>query len=123
MATKYLGETFDIHGGGIDNIFPHNECEIAQAEAATHKTFARYWLLTGSLTLDGVKMSKSLGNVLSVSDALKQYSPEAIRYFISEQPLLQPDRLQRNRHRSVGEGLGAGVGAGAGGARSITHGG
>src|SRR5512147_1763497 len=82
MATKYLGETFDIHGGGIDNIFPHNECEIAQAEATTHKTFARYWLLTGSLTLDGVKMSKSLGNVLSVSDALKQYSPEAIRYFI-----------------------------------------
>ncbi|MBI5567169.1 MAG: cysteine--tRNA ligase [Chloroflexi bacterium] len=82
MATKYLGETFDIHGGGIDNIFPHNECEIAQAEAATHKTFARYWLLTGSLTLDGVKMSKSLGNVLSISDALQQYSPEAVRYFI-----------------------------------------
>lgn len=82
MATKYLGETFDIHGGGIDNIFPHNECEIAQAEATTHKPFARYWLLTGSLTLDGVKMSKSLGNVLSVSDALKKYSPEAIRYFI-----------------------------------------
>lgn len=82
MATKYLGETFDIHGGGIDNIFPHNECEIAQAEATTHKPFARYWLLTGSLTLDGVKMSKSLGNVLSVSDALKKYSAEAIRYFI-----------------------------------------
>ena len=82
MATKYLGETFDIHGGGIDNIFPHNECEIAQAEATTHKPFARYWLLTGSLTLDGVKMSKSLGNVLSISDALKKYSAEAIRYFI-----------------------------------------
>jgi cysteinyl-tRNA synthetase len=82
MSTKYLGETFDIHGGGIDNIFPHNECEIAQAEAATHKTFARYWLLTGSLTLDGVKMSKSLGNVLSISGALEKYSPEAIRYFI-----------------------------------------
>jgi cysteinyl-tRNA synthetase len=82
MATKYLGETFDIHGGGIDNIFPHNECEIAQAEAATHRPFARYWLLTGSLTLDGVKMSKSLGNVLTIEDALEQYSPEAIRYFI-----------------------------------------
>jgi cysteinyl-tRNA synthetase len=82
MSTKYLGETFDIHGGGIDNIVPHNECEIAQAEAATHKTFARYWLLTGSLTLDGVKMSKSLGNVLSISGALEKYSPEAIRYFI-----------------------------------------
>jgi cysteinyl-tRNA synthetase len=82
MATKYLGETFDIHGGGVDNIFPHNECEIAQAEAATGKPFANTWLLTGSLTLDGVKMSKSLGNVLNVSDALKKYSPEAIRYFI-----------------------------------------
>lgn len=82
MSTKYLGETFDIHGGGVDNIFPHNECEIAQAEAATGKPFARYWLLTGSLTLDGVKMSKSLGNVLNVAEALKKYSAQAIRYFI-----------------------------------------
>ncbi len=82
MATKYLGETFDIHGGGVDNIFPHNECEIAQAEAATGQPFANYWLLTGSLTLDGVKMSKSLGNVLNVEAALQKYSPEAIRYFI-----------------------------------------
>ena len=82
MATKYLGETFDIHGGGVDNIFPHNDCEIAQAEAATGKPFANYWLLTGSLTLDGVKMSKSLGNVLNVETALQKYSPQAIRYFI-----------------------------------------
>jgi cysteinyl-tRNA synthetase len=82
MATKYLGETFDIHGGGVDNIFPHNDCEIAQAEAATGKPFAHYWLLTGSLTLDGVKMSKSLGNVLNVETALQKYSPQAIRYFI-----------------------------------------
>jgi cysteinyl-tRNA synthetase len=82
MATKYLGATFDLHGGGIDNIFPHNDCEIAQAEAATGQPFARYWLLAGSLTLDGVKMSKSLGNVLTIQDALKTYSPEAIRYFI-----------------------------------------
>lgn len=82
MATKYLGETFDIHGGGVDNIFPHNECEIAQAEAATGKPFANTWLLTGSLTLDSVKMSKSLGNVLNVETALQRYSPHAIRYFI-----------------------------------------
>ncbi|MBN1954223.1 MAG: cysteine--tRNA ligase [Anaerolineae bacterium] len=82
MATKYLGETFDIHGGGLENIFPHNECEIAQAEAATGKTFANYWLLTGSLTIDGVKMSKSLGNYLSIQDALRLYSPYAIRAFI-----------------------------------------
>jgi cysteinyl-tRNA synthetase len=82
MATKYLGETFDIHGGGVDNIFPHNECEIAQAEAANGKPFARYWLLTGSLTVDGIKMSKSLGNFITVKDALRDYRPEAIRTFI-----------------------------------------
>lgn len=82
MATKYLGVTFDIHGGGIDNIFPHNECEIAQSEAAHGETFARYWMLTGTLTLDGVKMSKSLGNTLSIKEALARWRPEAIRTFI-----------------------------------------
>jgi cysteinyl-tRNA synthetase len=81
MATKYLGATFDIHGGGIDNIFPHNECEIAQAEAANGETFARYWLLTGSLTVDGVKMSKSLGNFITIKDALSRHRPQAIRFF------------------------------------------
>jgi cysteinyl-tRNA synthetase len=82
MSIKYLGETFDIHGGGVDNIFPHNECEIAQAEAATGKPFARYWLLAGSLTVDGVKMSKSLGNFSTIKDLLKRYRPEALRFFI-----------------------------------------
>lgn len=82
MANKYLGATFDIHGGGIDNIFPHNECEIAQSEAAHDETFARYWMLTGSLTLDGVKMSKSLGNTLTIKEALARWRPEAIRTFI-----------------------------------------
>ncbi|MGH2522022.1 MAG: cysteine--tRNA ligase [Anaerolineales bacterium] len=82
MSIKYLGQTFDIHGGGIDNIFPHNECEIAQAEAATHQLFARYWMLTGSLTVDGVKMSKSLGNFVTIKDLLKKYKPEALRFFI-----------------------------------------
>ena len=82
MAHKYLGQTFDIHGGGIDNIFPHNECEIAQSEAAHGETFARIWMLTGSLTLDSIKMSKSLGNTLTIKDALKQWRSEAIRAFI-----------------------------------------
>ena len=82
MAGKYLGETFDIHGGGIDNIFPHNECEIAQSEAAHGETFANFWMLTGSLTLDGVKMSKSLGNTLTIKQALDRWRPEAIRAFI-----------------------------------------
>ena len=82
MATKYLGQTFDMHGGGIDNIFPHNECEIAQSEAAHGEAFCNYWMLTGSLTLDGVKMSKSLGNTLTIKDALARWRPEAIRTFI-----------------------------------------
>jgi cysteinyl-tRNA synthetase len=82
MAAKYLGVTFDIHGGGIDNIFPHNECEIAQSESAHGETFARYWMLTGSLTLEGVKMSKSLGNTLTVKEALAQWRAEAVRMFI-----------------------------------------
>ena len=82
MANKYLGPTFDIHGGGIDNIFPHNECEIAQSEAANGQPFAQYWLLTGSLTVDGVKMSKSLGNFITIKEALKEFPPEAIRTFV-----------------------------------------
>lgn len=82
MARKYLGSTFDIHGGGIDNIFPHNECEIAQSESANDAAFARYWMLVGSLTVDSVKMSKSLGNFITIKDALKQYRPEVIRMFM-----------------------------------------
>ena len=82
MSAKYLGQTFDIHGGGIDNIFPHNECEVAQSEAVHDAPFARYWMLTGSLTLDGIKMSKSLGNTMTVKDALRRWRGEAIRYFI-----------------------------------------
>jgi cysteinyl-tRNA synthetase len=82
MATKYLGETFDIHGGGTENIFPHNECEIAQAEAATGQPFARYWLLSGSLTRDGVKMGKSLGNSLNIKEALSRHRAEVLRFFI-----------------------------------------
>ncbi len=82
MAAKYLGETFDIHGGGLENIFPHNECEIAQSESYNDAPYANYWVLVGSLTVEGVKMSKSLGNFITIKDALKRYSPEALRYFI-----------------------------------------
>ena len=105
MATKYLGETFDIHGGGVDNIFPHNECEIAQAEAATGQPFANYWLLTGSLTLDGVKMSKSLGNVLNITDALRKYSPEAIRYFILSSHYSNPIDFSDGAIEAAAKGL------------------
>lgn len=87
MSRKYLGDTFDIHGGGVDNIFPHNECEIAQSEAANGVTFARYWMLVGSLTVPDefgipVKMSKSLGNFYTIKDALKLHRPEVLRTFI-----------------------------------------
>ena len=82
MSNKYLGPTFDIHGGGVDNIFPHNECEIAQSEGAHEQPFANTWMLTGTLLVDGVKMSKSLGNFVTIKDALKAYRPEALRLFI-----------------------------------------
>ncbi|MFN8527450.1 MAG: cysteine--tRNA ligase [Anaerolineae bacterium] len=82
MAKKYLGETFDIHGGGIDNMFPHNESEIAQSECANEVPFSRFWMLVGSLTLNGEKMSKSVGNVVTIKNALKEYRPEVIRMFM-----------------------------------------
>jgi len=82
MSTKYLGETFDIHGGGLENIFPHHECEIAQSETAFEKPFARYWLHNNMITVDGVKMGKSLNNFITIKDALRTYHPIAIRYFV-----------------------------------------
>ncbi len=88
MAKKYLGANFDIHGGGIDNIYPHNENEIAQSECANEAGFANYWMLTGSLNVldpdEGipVKMSKSLGNYITIKDALQTYRPQELRYFI-----------------------------------------
>jgi cysteinyl-tRNA synthetase len=82
MAMKYLGETFDIHMGGKDLIFPHHENEIAQAEALTGKTFARYWIHNEWLTVEGRKMSKSLGNFITVKEALKICSPQLLRFFL-----------------------------------------
>jgi len=81
MAAHYLGETLDVHGGGRDLIFPHHENEIAQSEAVFHKPFARYWLHVGFLDLEGAKMSKSLGNVVLLRDALAKVDPEALRLF------------------------------------------
>jgi len=82
MAMKYLGESFDIHGGGVENIFPHHECEIAQSEAATGKPFARYWLHNGMVMIGGSEMHKSLGNFVTLKDLVKAYSPMALRLFI-----------------------------------------
>jgi cysteinyl-tRNA synthetase len=82
MATKYLGQPFDIHGGGLENMFPHNECEIAQIEAATGEQFCNYWLLNNMVTVDGTKMGKSLGNAIYLKDLFKRHDPATIRFFI-----------------------------------------
>ncbi len=81
MSAKYLGESFDLHGGGLDLIFPHHENEIAQSEAASGKTLCNCWMHGGFLDLEGAKMSKSLGNVVRLRDALQQVDPEGLRYF------------------------------------------
>jgi cysteinyl-tRNA synthetase len=87
MAMKYLGETLDIHTGGVDLTFPHHENEIAQSEALTGKPFARFWLHAEHLAIDAQKMSKSLGNFYTLRDLVGMgYAPEAIRYLLASVP-------------------------------------
>ncbi|MBU0485011.1 MAG: cysteine--tRNA ligase [Proteobacteria bacterium] len=82
MSRKFLGNTFDIHGGGKDLIFPHHENEIAQSEGATGQTFARNWIHHGFVTISDEKMSKSLGNFLTIREVLEKYESEALRLFV-----------------------------------------
>lgn len=82
MSMHLLGQTFDIHGGGNDLKFPHHENEIAQSEAVTGQTFARYWMHNGMVTINKEKMSKSLGNFFTLREVLEAYHPEIIRYFL-----------------------------------------
>ncbi len=82
MGCKYLGESFDIHGGGKDLIFPHHENEIAQSEAAFDKPFVRYWIHNGFVTVNGEKMSKSLGNFFTIREILERFHPEVLRLFV-----------------------------------------
>jgi cysteinyl-tRNA synthetase len=82
MSMKHLGETLDLHGGGLDLVFPHHENEIAQSEAATGKPFARCWMHNGFVEVDKEKMSKSLGNFFTARDLFERVEPEAIRYFM-----------------------------------------
>src|ERR1039458_2982534 len=87
MAIKYLGETLDIHAGGVDLIFPHHENEIAQSESLTGKLFSRFWLHAEFLMVEGQKMSKSLGNYYTLRDLVaKGHAPEAIRYLLASVP-------------------------------------
>jgi cysteinyl-tRNA synthetase len=90
MSMKHLGETFDIHGGGKDLVFPHHENEIAQSEAATGKPFARYWLHNGFVNVNNEKMSKSLGNFFTLRDVLAQVKPEVLRFFLASSHYRSP---------------------------------
>ncbi|MFN2613252.1 MAG: cysteine--tRNA ligase [Actinomycetota bacterium] len=83
MSMKYLGETFDIHGGGQDLIFPHHENECAQSEAITHKTLARYWLHNGFVTINQEKMSKSLKNYMLLGDVMRDFPPPVLRTLLA----------------------------------------
>ena len=82
MSMKYLSVTFDIHGGGIENVFPHHECEIAQSESANGQQFVKYWMHNNMVTVNGQKMGKSLGNFVTLKDAFKKYSPLVVRFFV-----------------------------------------
>ena len=82
MSTCCLGDTFDIHGGGPDLVFPHHENEIAQSEAATGKQYANTWMHAGAVRVDGEKMSKSLGNFFTIREVLEKYQPEVVRYLL-----------------------------------------
>lgn len=90
MSSKFLGLPFDIHGGGMDLRFPHHENEIAQAEAATGKSFARFWMHVGLLTVEGEKMSKSLGNIINIKDLLQKWDAEVVRFFFAQTHYRKP---------------------------------
>ncbi|CAF30616.1 cysteine--tRNA ligase [Methanococcus maripaludis] len=90
MSSKYLGEQFDIHGGGRDLSFPHHENEIAQSSAYSGKDWVNYWLHTGFVMVNGEKMSKSLGNFVTIGDISKEYSPEILRFFFIQRHYRSP---------------------------------
>ncbi|MGI6173694.1 MAG: cysteine--tRNA ligase [Christensenellales bacterium] len=96
MSMKYLGETFDIHCGGVDLIFPHHENEIAQSECATGKPFVKYWMHNGHINVDGEKMSKSRGNFFTVRDISKEYDLEAVRLFMLSAHYRSPINFSRD---------------------------
>lgn len=105
MSMQLLGAQFDIHAGGRDLIFPHHENEIAQTEAVTHKQFAKVWMHTGFLQIDKEKMSKSLGNFVTIRDVLKNHVPEVMRYFLLashyRSPLIYSEDLLHQSKQSL----------------------
>ncbi|MBE7025966.1 MAG: cysteine--tRNA ligase [Ruminococcaceae bacterium] len=105
MATKYLGETIDIHAGGKDLIFPHHENEIAQSEAANKKPFAHFWLHNGYINIDNVKMSKSKGNFFTVRDIVKDFDYEIVRFFMLSAHYRSPINFSRELLVQAGTAL------------------
>jgi cysteinyl-tRNA synthetase len=105
MAMQYLGETLDVHGGGEDLIFPHHENEIAQSEAATGKPFARYWMHNGFVNLDDEKMSKSLGNTLTIKELVRRHDPEALRLYLLGTHYRNPLEFADERITEAGRAL------------------
>jgi len=125
MAIEYLGESIDIHGGGLDLVFPHHENEIAQSESYTGlKPFARFWVHNGTLQYGTDKMSKSIGNVFSISEALQNHSSDALRMFFLNshyrRPLTYSEEIVQNQSRAV-ERLTNGLMASSGEGAQIEH--
>jgi len=104
MSMKYLGETFDIHGGGIENQFPHHECEIAQSECATGKPFVRFWMHNNMVTVDGVKMGKSLGNSAYLRGLYEEFDPLVIRFFLLQSHYRSTTEFKKDAIAAAGVG-------------------
>ena len=105
MSQKYLGQTFDIHGGGKDLLFPHHENEKAQTESLNNQPFARYWLHNGFVQIDKEKMSKSLGNFFTIKDILKETHPEALRLFLLSKHYRSPLDFSQQALQDAAQGL------------------
>ena len=105
MSTKYLRQPFDIHGGGSDLIFPHHENEIAQSEGAKGCALARYWLHNGMVTVEQEKMSKSVGNILSIREAAERVAPEVLRFFLLSSHYRGPLDFSEQRLEEAEKGL------------------
>lgn len=113
MSTKYLGDTFDIHGGGLENQFPHHECEIAQSECAHHQEFVRYWMHNNMVTLNGQKMGKSLGNAISLQQFFtgdhklltRSWQPQIIRFFLLQSHYRSTTDFSENALEAAETGL------------------
>src|SRR5690606_22495695 len=102
MSIRYLGETFDLHGGGLDLVFPHHENELAQSECATGKCFSRHWMHNGFVQVNKEKMSKSLGNFFRLREAFERTEPEAVRYALLTVHYRSPFNLEMDLDDSGG---------------------